>query len=188
MSVFKTRLLQISAVVLLSQPAAALDMDWQQQALATAVKFHQAHLPETCKPLSSPLIAPLSFELQIGEESAARQALMIQLPCRRTKEGESSVFLASDQNGIVTRQSFPKPVLENGAVTRFREEFEVSNATFDASSRSVVERVPLADAGGTNTTTSWGYRDGRFHIMRFSVDATADDKDNPQILIDKDIW
>ncbi|MFN7089259.1 MAG: hypothetical protein ACK4P4_01735 [Allorhizobium sp.] len=188
MSVFRTPLLQMSALVLLSEPAAALDTDWQQQALAAAVKFHQAHLPETCEPLSAPLVSPLSFELQIGEETAARQALMVQLPCRRTEEGESSVFLASDQNGIVTRQSFPKPVYESGEVTTFREELEVYNATFDASSRSVVERIPLPDNGGTNITTSWGYRDGRFHIMRFSVDATADDEDNPRILIDKDIW
>ena len=188
MSFFTPRLLQISALTLLAAPAAALDMDWQQQALAKAVEFHQANLPETCETLTSPLVAPLSFELQIGEESAARQALMVQLPCRRSEDGESSVFLTSDQNGTVNRQSFSKPVLEDGAAKTFTEEFEVNNAVFDASSRTVVETVPLAGGGGTYTTTSWGYRDGRFHIMRFAVDATDDGKDNPQILIDNDIW
>jgi hypothetical protein len=188
MPLFKPSFSLISALVLLAAPAAALDIDWQQQALAKAVEFHQANLPETCEPLTSPLVAPLSFELQIGEESAARRALMVQLPCRHTGDGESSVFLTSDQNGTVNRQSFSKPVFEDGMAKAFTEGLEVNNAVFEGSSRTVVETGPLAGGGGTYTTTSWGYRDGRFHIMRFAVDATDDGKDNPQILIDNDIW
>jgi hypothetical protein len=182
------RLRHIPTLVLLAAPAAALDMDWQQQALAAAAEFHLANLPENCEPLSSPLVAPLSFELQIGEEAAARQALMVQLPCRNTDDSQSSVFLTSDQHGTVTKQSFSKPVFEDGSVMQFREDVKVNNAVFNASSRTVVEIEPLPGADGTYTTTEWGYRDGRFHIMRFAVDATADGKDNAQILIENDIW
>jgi len=187
-SAIQYRILPVSALMLLAVPAAALDMDWQQQALGAAAEFYLANLPEVCDPPASPLVSPLSFELQIGEESAARQALMVQLPCRTNGDSESFVFLTSDQHGVVNQQTFPKPVIEHGAATQFREGFEILNAVYDASSRTVVETEPLPGAGDTYTTTQWGYRDGRFHIMRFAVDATGDGQDNPQTLIENDIW
>lgn len=182
----KFHLLGCAAVVVMALPALASDTDWQQQALFAASAYAEANWPEQCEPLVSPLVSPLSFELQIGEDSAARSALMVQFPCRRSGESQSYLFFTSDQYGTVTLQSFPRPVLAVSTIIRFDTGVEIKDAVYDPGSRTVVEVAHDPDAHNV-TMTEWMYFQGRFQITRFAVDATDDGRNNPQVLLEEQL-
>lgn len=182
----KLHLFGSAAVVLLAQPAVALDRDWQQQAVAAAADHARANWPKQCEPFVPSLVAPLSFELQIGEDTAARQAVMVQFPCHRIDDSQGYLFFTSDQHGAVNVQSFPRPVVEDGVVTGFSADVEVKDPVAHAGSRTIVE-VTRDPEGHTVTTTEWMYVQGRFQIMHFAIDATDDGQDNPQALIENEL-
>lgn len=192
----------LSALLLLWPPSAlVLAADWQAQAVQRAVEYHLAHLPEACDRPSDTLQTPTHFELQIGEDTAARQALLVEFACRSGAYNHSAVYLMSDQHGRVTEVFFPSPqievrhaegseqrVVEDIAIVATPELREVVNPRYDAASRSMFERNKWRGLGDAYTATQWGYKQGRFQIMRFAVDASFDGQDNPRTLIEQDIW
>lgn len=192
----------LSAVTLLCIPSTlALASDWQVEAVQRAVEYHLAHTPETCEQPSAPTRTPPHFELEIGEDTAARQALLVEFACRSGAYNHSAVYVMSDQHGRVTEVFFPSPQIEvrhaEGSEQRVVEDIvivatpelrEVVNPRYDAVSRSIFERNKWRGLGDAYTTTQWGYKQGRFHIMRFAVDASFDGQDNPRTLIEQDIW
>ena len=75
-----------------SGAAVGHDRTWQAAAIDKAVEQHVDNLPKGCDVPDDP-IAPLAiYDLPIGEDTAAREALLLQLPCT----GEISVYLLSD--------------------------------------------------------------------------------------------
>jgi len=187
--------------VLLTLPSAGQEIGWQADAIARALEFHADNLPELCVPPQESAMVPASFELQIGEETAARQALLVEFPCQIGAYSETAVYLLSDQLGQISEVFFPSPQFEVAysgegesarveeiAITETLNRREVINPSYDADSRTITERNKWRELGDAYATTRWGFKDGRFQIMYFAVDATFDGKDNPQILIDEDIW
>ncbi|KAA0968148.1 DUF1176 domain-containing protein [Aureimonas fodinaquatilis] len=186
---------------LLVFPGTAQEGNWQADAIERAILFHKENLPEGCQALDNADLQPAHFELQVGEETAARQALMIEFPCRIGAYNMTSVFLLSDQHGKVTEPFFPSPqikvvyedetestIVDDIIITGTENLREVVNATFDSSTRSVTERNKWRGLGDAYSVTKWGYKQGKFEIMYFAVDASFDGEDNPKTLMDIDIW
>lgn len=186
---------------LLALPAAAQEPGWQTDAVKKALDYHIAHRPELCIAADRSSMKPKSFELQVGEETAARQALIVEFPCQIGAYSVTSVYLLSDQHGEVSELTFPSPKFEvtydgDGAnqtvkdivITGTPSLREVANPSYDPSSRTMSERNKWRGLGDAYTITRWGYKQGKFEIMYFAVDASFDGKDNPIVLIDRDIW
>lgn len=191
----------VAGAVLVSMPGTAQEADWQPAAVARAQEFHAANLPELCVPPVASAMEPASFELQVGEEAAARQALLVEFPCQIGAYSRTAVYLLSDQHGTVSEVVFPSPridvtysgkgegaAVEKIAITGTPDLREVVNPGYDADSRTMTERNKWRGVGDAYTTTRWGFRHGKFEIMYFALDATFDGKDNPQVLIERDIW
>ena len=196
----RSRLMLVTCAALISLPAAALDTDWKAEAVARAMEYHAANLPELCVSPTQSDMVPASFELQIGEETAARQALLVEFPCQFGAYSQTAVYLMSDQHGTVSEVLFPSPVVEvtyhgegsmtvdEVTITETRDLREVVNPSYDASSRTMTERNKWRGLGDAYTLTQWGYKNGKFEIMTFAVDGSFDGKDNPTTLIDNEIW
>lgn len=190
-----------SIATLLGTAALAQQAGWRQQALAKAALHHRKNPPKTCDAVGGENSPLGSYELQIGEESAARQALLVQFPCRSNAAGKSSVFLLSDQHGTVSEVLFRSPFIANRAEIDtslgdaksqvridWRDKREVINAQYDKGGRTMVEVENWPGPGETYSTIRWGFRDGRFQLMRFAVDASPDGRDNPEMLIESQLW
>ncbi|WP_283180072.1 DUF1176 domain-containing protein [Gemmobacter sp. 24YEA27] len=144
---------------------------------------------------------PAGHELQIGEESAARQALLIGFPCQRGAYNQTEVFLMADQHGTITEVLFPSPMVEvvwpdgdqsqqpvSVSLGEIRDLREVVNPVYDPASRTMVERNKWRGQNDAYTLTEWGYKDGRFQLVHFAVDAIFDGEDLPETLIRNEIW
>lgn len=194
------RLLLMSGALGLAMPVVAQDAAWQADAVSRAVAYHAANLPALCAEPDRSAMEPASFELQIGEDTAARQALLIEFPCQISAYSQTAVYLMSDQHGTVTEVLFPAPVVQTTyqgkgsetvdeiVITETRSVREVVNPHYDNPSRIMSERNQWRELGDAFTETRWGYKDGRFQIMYFAVDASFDGNENPIILIEEDLW
>lgn len=176
---------------------------WEVQAFERARAVNAETLPDFCEPATFGPEADQAEAhlLPIGEEDATREALLIRFPCMRAAYNEVYVFVLSDRHGQVTPVFFPSPrvevryvdddtergveALEMGETIDARE---VVNPRYDPDSRTMEEHRMWRGLGDARSMTRWGFRDGRFQIMRLDVDATYDGEVNPVTLIDRDIW
>lgn len=185
----------------LSWPATTHAEQWQTDAIAKALAYHAAHLPELCLPPEGSEMLPGHFELQIGEDTAARQALIVELPCQIGAYSQTAVYLLSDQHGRVSEITFPAPRIEvtyagegeAASVDRIDilevpQRREVINPDYDSASRTMSERNEWREVGDAYSLTRWGFKNGKFEITYFAVDATFDGEDNPIVLIEREIW
>lgn len=197
----RTKLILAASAMLLTLPSAAQEADWQAAAVARAVDHHAANLPGLCMTPDASSAEPASYELQVGEETAARQALIVEFPCQIGAYSHTAVYLLSDQHGTVSEIVFPAPKFDityvgEGAnasvadITIYETPAlrEVVNPSYDPSSRTMSERNKWRGLGDAYTATRWDFKNAKFEITYFAVDATFDGKDNPIVLIDRDIW
>nr|WP_314261607.1 hypothetical protein [uncultured Devosia sp.] len=197
----RNSLILAASAVLLTLPSAAQEGDWQADAVAKALDYHMANRPQLCMELDASQTEPASFELQVGEEAAARQALIVEFPCQIGAYSVTSVFLLSDQHGTVSEIVFPSPKFDiiydgEGADQTVRDIVmyetpylrEGVNPNYDSSSRTMFERNKWRGLGDAYTETRWQFKNGKFEITYFAVDATFDGKDNPVVLIEREIW
>lgn len=182
---------------------AAPTRDWHEMALEAALEVHRVTIPGDCAPetFGGADLEPVWWELFIGEETAAREALLVQYLCRASAYNQFFVFVMVDQCGVANPVLFPSPQVEvayaggmpDGAVETIEltgsvDRREVANPAYDPASRVMVEHNNWRGLGDAASTTRWGYVMGRFEVARFEVDASYDGEINPTVLIDRDIW
>jgi hypothetical protein len=200
-SAMPSRLLIWIGVILLAVPATAREENWWADALEKAQDYHAANLPPLCMEPDTSETEPPSFELQVGEETAARQALIVEFPCQIGAYSQTAVYLLSDQQGTVSQIVFPSPKFDVNyvggeesagvdTIVVYETPYlrEVVNPSYDPSSRTMSERNKWRGLGDAYTETRWQFKNGKFEITYFAVDATFDGKDDPIVLIERDIW
>lgn len=167
-------------------------------------RAHVLHLetnPPNCSPNAAAprRSAEVAYPLRIGEESASREALLVQFPCR-LGNNRSYVYIIADQHGAASPVMFPAPMIdvrhagddENGpvesiAITSTIDKRDVVNARYDPDTRTMEETKKWSPRTAYSRTR-WVFRDGKFQITYFAVDATYDGNHNPQPLIERNIW
>ncbi|MCX8996044.1 DUF1176 domain-containing protein [Rhizobiaceae bacterium BDR2-2] len=177
---------------------------WQAGAIEKAQALHRESLPEDCTPeeeMAAAGDARIAYPLWFGEDGAARDALLVQFLCSEGAYNRSFVYVLVDQYGVASPVFFPSPVVEvryaggdpeaaveGITITGTVDSRQVVNARYDPDSRTMEEYNKWRGLADAYSLTRWGFRDGRFQIMHFAVDASYDGKDNPQVLIERDIW
>lgn len=147
--------------------------------------YHLENPLELCVVPDRSAIEPASFELQIGEETTARQALLVEFLCQIGAYNQTAVYLLSDQHGKVSEVVFPSPqvdvrysdesenaTVENVSITAKPDVREVVNSSYDTASRTMTERNKWRGLGDAYSTTQWGFKNGKFEIMHFAVDVS----------------
>ncbi|WP_343315445.1 hypothetical protein AAIB41_11570 [Brucella sp. BE17] len=197
----RSRFIMISSVFLLALPAAAEESNWQAEAIRRALDYHAANLPALCVTPEETEMEPASYELQVGEDTAARQALIVEFPCQFSAYSQTAVYLLSDQRGTVSEIVFPTPkfdltytgegsdaTVEKVVIYETPYRREIANGQYDPSSRTMVERNNWRELQDAHTETHWTFKNGKFEIVYFAVDATFDGEDNPIVVLKRDIW
>lgn len=166
--------------------------EWQAEAIAEAMTEHGKNPPQECT--ETPSEPSATYALWLGEDTAARDALFVEFPCRIGAYNASYVYLLADQNLVVTPILFPSPIISepnsDGEVEIIEtiNSREVVNPRYDSNSRTMIEHNKWRGLDDAYTETHWGFRDGRFQIMSFAVDARLDGEREPVALIERDIW
>lgn len=170
----------------------AKEESWQVVALQRAVFHHQSSRPEVCDAKDA---QPQSYSLRLGEETAARGALLVAFACRKLDIGQSFVFVLSDQYGTVSDEFFPTPVVTSGedvdieeTAIALQDREEVLNAEYEPDGRTMIAIETWPHSDEIRTRTQWGYYLGLFRLIRFEVDASADGQQDLKVLIENDIW
>lgn len=180
------------AALLVVGSGQAKEESWQGLALQRAVFHHQSSRPEVCDAKDAP---PESYSLRLGEETAARGALLVAFACRKLDNGQSFVFVLSDQYGTVSDEVFPTPVIASGVdadidetAIALQDRKEVFNAEYEPDGRTMIAIESWPDTDEIHTRTQWGYYLGLFRLIRFEVDAAADGQQDLKVLVENDIW
>lgn len=186
------RVTVVIATLLAAGSGQAEEDGWQEAALQRAIFHYHKSRSDVCKINVTP---PESYKLQLGEEAAAREALLVAFACRSLDTGQSSVFVLSDQHGVVTDAIFPTPVVASGEdagidqiAIAWQDRREVPNAEYEPDGRTMVAVETWPGTDEIHTRTQWGYYLGLFRLMRFEADATADGQQDLVVLIENDIW
>ncbi len=182
-------------------PVHAQQPDWRAGAVERAIDHHLEKVPDPCVVPERSALVPAYFELQIGEDTAARQALLVEFPCQTGAYNQTAVYLLSDQHGVISEVLFPSPkvdvlyadkadptIVEEIVLTEITDMREVVNPSYDSSSRTMTERNKWRGADDAYSATEWGFKNGKFEITLFAVDASFDGADNPQTLMRNEIW
>lgn len=190
-----------AGTIIATVPALAQQSDWQADAVQRAIEHHLENVPEPCVVPERSGLKPAHFELQLGEETAVRQALLVEFPCQIGAYNHTAVYLLSDQHGVVSEVLFPSPqvdvryadetdptTVEAIVLTEIPNLREVVNPNYESSSRTMTERNKWRGLGDAYSTTEWGFKHGQLEVTLFAVDASFDGEDNPQTLMRNEIW
>lgn len=186
------RLTVVIATLLVVGSGQAEEDGWQEAALQRAISYYQASRPDVCEADATPTE---SYKLRLGEETAARAALMVAFACRSLDTGQSSVFVLSDQYGTVSDQVFPTPVIASGEAAdidataiEWQQRREVLNAAYEPDGRTMIAVETWSNTDEIRIRTQWGFYLGLFRLMRFEVDAAADGRQELVVLIENETW
>lgn len=183
------------ALVQASMPATAQDQDWRTAAVERAINYHRMHVPEDCGAVDH---APqATYDLPIGEDTAARKALLLQFSCKV----DTSVFLLSDERGGVSGIELLTPFVVNTSEINasfgsardqvrvdWRDSREVVEPEYDEGTRVLSATRYWGNEQEPRSMTRWGFRDGRFQLMDFAVDATVNGQNDPEVLFKSQLW
>lgn len=177
--------------------AVAQDQTWQAAAIDGAVQQHIDNLPKGCDAPSDPIMPLAVHDLPIGEDTAARQAVLLQLPCT----AQTSVYLLTDDEGIVSEIWLLTPFVANTAEIDtdlgfardqvridWQETRQVSQPDYDEGGRVLSSKVLWPGQDDSYSAMLWGFRDGRFQLMQFAVDGSRNEQDDPEVLFESQLW
>lgn len=192
------RHLMLVSFFLFALSAVAAEKDSQRDALAEAIAFQSAHMPKTCNAIKSSPSQPVAYNLPTDNSASAREELLIEFPCQAGAYNQTKVYLLSDRDGDLSNVEFPMPKIDvtyigegenapvkNVAITATEMVREVANPVFDTETLTLTAQVKWRGVGDAYTLTKWSFRNARFELVYFAVDASFDGRDNPQILFDE---
>jgi hypothetical protein len=110
---------------------------------------------------------------------------------------ETFAFYLTDDEGGVRQLQFAEPELDihyanddpEGAleavnVIGYNTADELVNADYDEATHSIVSHSRWRGVGDASSTGTWLFRDGRFSLVQYEVDASYDGQINPETVLD----
>jgi hypothetical protein len=146
-------------------------------------------------------ITPQSWELPFSRASdrdgdPQRYAWLFRFPCNRGAYNESHVFLIADDYDELSVASFALPELD----IRYADEeqkkvdaiyvkgataqTEMVNANFDPKTMTLNSYSLWRGIGDASSEGFWEFRHGRFALARYDVDASFDEEENSETVVD----
>lgn len=142
----------------------------------------------------------LRYRLASDQEGdPEREARLFGFLCNQGAYNSSYVYFLAEQ-GMATQQlSFAVPELdiryrdddsqsdvESLRIHGFTTASELINASYDPATHSIVAAEKWRGPGDASAAGTWLFRDGRFTLVRYEVDASYDGVVNPETVLDYD--
>lgn len=132
-----------------------------------------------------------------ADDSPLEQATLIRFFCGAGAYNESHVYYLSTEVDGLRQMSFAEPELdiryeddgsenpvEDMRIIGFTSGATLVNSDFIADEQSIVSHSKWRGLGDASATGLWLFRDGRFTLVKYEVDATYDGEINPQTVLD----
>lgn len=126
-----------------------------------------------------------------------REKRLFRFFCDRGAYNETHVYLAESELGGVVPMRFATPDIEvdyengdpEGAVEHIRitgygTQDMMVNSSFDPQEQTITTFSKWRGVGDASSSGIWLFREGSFHLVQYSVDASYDGESNPELLLD----
>lgn len=141
---------------------------------------------------------PFSFAYDDAEQPA-REARLFRFFCFRGAYNEAHVYYFADDEGAVSPLYFSRPELdiryagddidsevETITITGFSSGAELINSEYDEEARTLSSFSLWRGMGDAFSEGRWAFREGKFQLVHYAVDASYDGEQNPETLVDYD--
>lgn len=143
----------------------------------------------------------LSYKAESDADSdPERTARLISFPCLTGAYNLSTIYYQWDELGGLRQLSFAAPVLdisyeEEGnnesavhsiAISGFETDDQLVNSEFDERTGTLTSWNKWRGVGDAGSNGTWAFKNGRFVLVKYDVDASYDGEVNPQTVVDYD--
>lgn len=174
-------------------------------ALEKAKAMYAAAAPESCslspfpgEKEEEPQSYTLAFNYQYDDaDSPTREARLFRFFCFHGAYNEAHVYYFADDEGAVSLLNFARPELdiryagddidsavETITITGFGASAELINSEYDPQTRTLNALSLWRGIGDAFSEGRWAFREGKFQLVHYAVDASYDGEQNPETLID----
>ncbi|MCX7303377.1 MAG: DUF1176 domain-containing protein [Hyphomicrobiales bacterium] len=132
-----------------------------------------------------------------GDEQPERQARLFRFYCGAGAYNENHVYYQYDQDGGLRQLQFATPELdiryENDDTDGKLESVEIIgytaddmlvNSAYDQSAQTITSAPKWRGVGDASAHGTWIFRNGRFTLVQYDVDASYDGEINPETVLD----
>lgn len=139
----------------------------------------------------------IRFESEYESDGSERIVKLFVMLCDRGAYNETHVFMLANDYGEILPLQFAEPALN---ISYENDDFEaavlgvkiqgmsasdmLANAFYDPESRSITSHAKWRGLGDASSTGLWSFKQGRFLLSRYEVDASYDGEINMQTIVD----
>ena len=174
-------------------------------ALEQAKKTFLAAYGDQCDqetPEHKPISEPTAYAIHYKDKDAAegepeREVRLFRFFCHMAAYNESAVYYVTDDATGVRQLQFAVPELdiryENDnpegkvdsiTVTGFQTEDTAINSAYDEANRTITTAAKWRGVGDASSAGTYLFRNGRFALVQYDVDASYDGEANPETVVD----
>lgn len=134
-----------------------------------------------------------------SEDQAVREARLFRFACNTTAYNVTHVYYQYDQDNGVRQLQFAAPDLDiryeddnsdervdSITTIGYGSETELVNSFYDETGHAITAHNKWRGVGDASDTGAWIFRNGRFSLVRYEVDASYDGEINPEAVLDFD--
>lgn len=145
-----------------------------------------------------PLIYSMSFRHEYESEDDPEHVVrLFRFFCYRGAYNESHIFYLADEDGRVEQLQFSRPELEiryedddsdkpveSVRIDGFSSRADVVNSDFDEQTQTIWELSKWRGIGDAGSVGRWQFRQGKFRLVYFEVDASYDGEHEAEVVLD----
>jgi hypothetical protein len=132
-----------------------------------------------------------------GDEQPERQARVFRFYCGTGAYNETHIYYQYDEDEGLHEVQFATPELdiryenddtdgkvESVAIIGYTADGKLVNSAFDEASQTITSAPKWRGVGDASSNGTWIFRNGRFTLVRYDVDASYDGEINPETVLD----
>jgi hypothetical protein len=168
----------------------------------------RASYAETCQTLfpdaepgaAKPDVHEIAFRYASdGGDAEERTARLFRFPCGWGAYNSNEVYYLADDMGEVSQLQFAEPDLdiryeneddsariEEMRIVGYTANSQAVNSDYDPATRSITTFSKWRGVGDASSSGVYMFRDGRFVLVKYEVDASYDGEINPETVLDFD--
>lgn len=139
----------------------------------------------------------IRFKTEYESDGSERIVKLFVMLCDQGAYNETQVFMLANDYGEILPLQFAEPALK---ISYENDDFEaavlgvrvqgmsasdmLANAFYDPESRSITSHAKWRGIGDASSTGLWRFKQGRFLLARYEVDASYDGEINMQTIVD----
>lgn len=147
---------------------------------------------------ADPEIHEISYHYSYDSESdPERKARLFKFPCSQGAYNTGEVYYLADDTGAFRQLQFAAPELdiryegdnsegrvESITIIGYRTDDQLVNSEYDPATRALTSFSKWRGIGDASSAGTYIFRDGTFTLVKYDVDASYDEKVDPETVLD----